>query len=200
MRRIFNPHYCEKDSVCPSEEEPLTMTTVSNRLKTTADSAAKQELTFDTHTGEVLLSRKEIIKRYRVTTDVGKQCRYPVDARTSEELAEILSVHDHWADNLTIEPDKLLDLLEAGAVSAGAIKLFRQILLGLAGRNIWFGKLADMGTKREIGDLTRADLIRVIRQGKTMPTKVTVHPWYGWRGDRMSRQSYIGSWICIASD
>lgn len=176
------------------------MTTVSNRLKTTADSAAKQELTFDTHTGEVLLSRKEIIKRYRVTTDVGKQCRYPVDARTSEELAEILSVHDHWADNLTIEPDKLLDLLEAGAVSAGAIKLFRQILLGLAGRNIWFGKLADMGTKREIGDLTRADLIRVIRQGKTMPTKVTVHPWYGWRGDRMSRQSYIGSWICIASD
>lgn len=176
------------------------MTTVSNRLKTTTDSAAKQELTFDTHTGEVLLSRKEIIKRYEVTTDVGKQCRCPVDARTSEELAEILSVHDHWADNLTIEPDKLLDLLEAGAVSAGAIKLFRQILLGLAGRNIWFGKLADMGTKREIGDLTRADLIRVIRQGKTMPTKVTVHPWYGWRGDRMSRQSYIGSWICIASD
>ena len=82
----------------------------------------------------------------------------------------------------------------------GAVKVFRQILLGLAGRNIWFGKLADIGTKREIGDLTRADLIRVIRQGKTMPTKVTVHPWYGWRGDRMSRQSYIGAWIGIASD
>lgn len=176
------------------------MTTVSNRLKTTIDITAEQELTFDTHTGEVLVSRKEFIKRHRVATDVGKQCRHPVDARTSEELAEILSVHDHWSDNLTVEPDKLLDLLEAGVISAGAIKLFRQILLGLAGRNIWFGKLADMGTKREIGDLTRADLIRVIRQGKTMPTKVTVHPWYGWRGDRMSRQSYIGAWICIASD
>jgi hypothetical protein len=176
------------------------MTTFSNRLKTITDFTAEQELTFDTHTGEVLASRKEIIKRHRVTIDVGRQCRYPADARTSEELAEILSVHDHWADNLIVEADKLLDLLEAGAISAGAIKLFRQILLGLAGRNIWFGKLADIGTKREIGDLTRADLIRVIRQGKTMPTKVIVHPWYGWRGDLMSRQSYIGAWICIASD
>lgn len=176
------------------------MTTVSNRLKTTIDTTTGHELTFDTYTGEILVSQKEIIKRHKVTTDVGSQCRHPVDARTSEELTEILSVHDYWADNLTIEPEKLLDLLETGAISVGAIKLFRQILLGLAGRNIWFGKLADVGTKREIGDLTRAGLIRVIRQGKTMPTKVTVHPWYGWRGDRMSRQSYIGAWICIASD
>ncbi|WP_095055538.1 hypothetical protein [Pseudomonas sp. Irchel s3b2] len=171
------------------------MTIISNRLKTTIDITTEQELTFDTHTGEVLVSRKEIIKRHRVTTDVGKQCRHPVDARNFEELAEILSVHDHWADNLTVEADKLLDLLETGKITAGAVRLFRQILLGLAGRNIWFGKLADIGTKREIGDLSQAGLIRVIRQGKTLPTKVTVHPWYGWRGDLASRQSYIGDWI-----
>lgn len=176
------------------------MTAISNRLKTTNDVATGHQITFDTYTGEILVSQKEVIKRYKVTSDVGSQCRYPVDARTSEELTGILSVHDHWADNLTVEPEKLLDLLETGAISVGAIKLFRQILLGLAGRNIWFGKLGDVGTKREIGDLTGAGLIRVIRQGKTMPTKVTVHPWYGWRGDRMSRQAYIGDWICIASD
>lgn len=103
------------------------MTTVSNLLKTTIDTTTGHELTFDTYTGEILVSQKKIIKRYSVTTDVGEQCRYPVHARTSEELAEILSVHDLWADSLTIEPDKLLDLLEAGAVSAGAIKLFRQM-------------------------------------------------------------------------
>lgn len=173
------------------------MATVSNRLRTTTDTTTSHELTFDTQTGEVLASRKVIINKHSITIDVGKQCRHPVDGRNSEELAEILSVHDHWADNLTVEADKLLDLLETGEITAGAIKLFRQILLGLAGRNIWFGKLADIGTKREIGDLSRAGLIRVTRQGKTLPTKVTVHPWYGWRGDLTSRQSYIGDWIDI---
>ena len=173
------------------------MTTVSNRLRTITDTTTSHELTFDTQTGEVLASRKVIINKHSITTDVGKQCRYPVDARNSEELAEILSVHDHWADNLTVEADKLLDLLETGEITAGAVRLFRQILLGLAGRNIWFGKLADIGTKREIGDLSRAGLIHVTRQGKTLPTKVTVHPWYGWRGDLTSRQSYIGDWIDI---
>lgn len=176
------------------------MTTVQNLIKTTLDTQSGHELTFDIRSGEILASQKVTVNKHTITTDVGTQCRYPVAARTSEELLEILSVHDHWIDNLSFEADKLLDLLETGEITAGAVKVFRQILLGLAGRNIWFGKLADIGTKREIGDLTRADLIRVTRQGKTMPTKVTVHPWYGWRGDRMSWQSYIGAWICIASD
>ena len=83
---------------------------------------------------------------------------------------EILSVHDQWINNLTAEADKLLDLLGTEEITAGVVKVFRQILLGLAGRNIWFGKLADIGTKREIGDLTRAGLIDVTRQGKTLPT------------------------------
>ena len=176
------------------------MTIVSNRLRTTKDTTTGHELIFDTQTGEVLESQKVTIKKHNITTDVGTQCRFPIAARTSEELLEILSVHDQWINNLTAEADKLLDLLGTGEITAGAVKVFRQILLGLAGRNIWFGKLADIGTKREIGDLTRADLIRVTRQGKTLPTKVTVHPWYGWRGDLMSRQSYIGAWIGIASD
>lgn len=176
------------------------MTAVLDRLRTIIDTTTSHELTFDTHTGEVLASRKVTIKKHTITTDVGKQCRHPVDARTFEELAEILSVHDHWAENLIVEADKLLDLLETGEITAGAVKVFRQILLGLAGRNIWFGKLADIGTKREIGDLARAGLILVTRQGKTLPTKVVVHPWYGWRGDLMSRQSYIGAWIRVASE
>ena len=173
------------------------MTTVSNRLRTTTDTTTSHELTFDTQTGEVLASQKVTIKKHTITTDVGTQCRFPIAARTPEGLLEILSVHDQWVNNLTVEADKLLDLLEIGEITAGAVKVFRQILLGLAGRNIWFGKLADIGTKREIGDLSRAGLIRVTRQGKTLPTKVTVHPWYGWRGDLSSRQSYIGDWIDI---
>ncbi|MBU0807798.1 MAG: hypothetical protein KKB36_08145 [Gammaproteobacteria bacterium] len=176
------------------------MTIVSNRLRIITDTTSSHELAFDTQTGEVLASQKVTVKKHTITTDVGTQCRYPVDARTFEELLEILSVHDRWTDNLNVEADKLLDLLEKGTITAGAVKVFRLILHGLAGRNIWFGKLADMGTKREIGDLSRADLIRVTRQGKTLPTKVTVHPWYGWRGDLMSRQSYIGSWIGIADE
>lgn len=174
------------------------MTTVSNRLRTITDTITGHELTFDIQTGEVLLCRKAILKKHSITTDVGQQCRYPVDARNSEELAEVLSVHDQWTDSLIAEADKLLDLLETGVITAGAVKVFRQILLGLAGRNIWFGKLAEIGTKREVGDLSRAGLIRVIRQGKSFPTKVTVHPWYGWRGDLTSRQSYIDGWIDIS--
>lgn len=176
------------------------MTTVSNRLRSTIDTITGHELTFDSQTGEVLASRKVIIKKHSISTDVGKQCRYPVDARNLEELVEILSVHDQWSDNLTVEAEKLLDLLESELITTGALKLFRQILCGLAGRNIWFGKLTDIGSKREIGDLSRAGLIRVTRQGRSLPTKVAVHPWYGWRGDLTSRQSYIGSWIKIAAE
>lgn len=175
------------------------MTTVQNIIKTTLDTRTGHGLTFDIRTGEILESQKVTIKKHAITTDVGTQCRFPIAARTSEELLEILSVHDQWINNLIVESDKLLDLLETGEITAGAVKVFRQILLGLAGRNVWFGKLADIGTKREIGDLTRAGLIRVTRQGKTLPTKVAVHPWYGWRGDLMSRQSYIGDWIGIGS-
>jgi hypothetical protein len=173
------------------------MISVSNRLRITTDAITNHELIFDTQTGEVLASRKVTVKKRSITTDVGKQCRHPVDARDPEELAEILSVHDCWIDILTVEADKLLDLLATGEITSGGIKLFRQILLGLAGRNIWFGKLTDIGTKREIGELSRAGLIRVTRQGKTLPTKVTVHPWYGWRGDLTSRQHFIGGWIGI---
>ncbi|MEO8645168.1 hypothetical protein [Pseudomonas sp.] len=176
------------------------MTIVSNRLRTITDTTTSHELTFDTQTGEVLASQKVSVKKHTITTDVGAQCRFPIAARTSEELLEIISVHDQWINNLTVEADKLLDLLESAEITAGAVKLFRQILLGLAGRNIWFGKLADIGTKREVGDLARAGLIHVTRQGKTLPTKVVVHPWYGWRGDLTSRQSYIGAWIRVASE
>ena len=87
------------------------MTTVQNNIKTTLDAQTGHELTFDIRSGEILASRKVTVKKHSITTDVGKQCRYPVDARNSEELAEILSVHDHWADNLIVEADKLLDLL-----------------------------------------------------------------------------------------
>ncbi|MGI4836487.1 MAG: hypothetical protein ACRYF9_02595 [Janthinobacterium lividum] len=176
------------------------MTTVSNRLRSTTDTFTGHELTFDIRTGEVLASRTVIINKHSISTDVGKQCRYPVDARNSEELVEILSVHDRWSDSLTVEAEKLLDLLESGHISVGALKLFRKILCRLAGRNIWFGKLTEIGSKREIGDLSRAGLIRVTRQGKTLPTKVAVHPWYGWRGDLSSRQSYIGGWIKTTSE
>jgi hypothetical protein len=175
------------------------MTAVSDRLRTTTDTTTGHELTFDTQTGEVLASRKVNIKKHTITTDVGKHCRHPVDARTFEELSEILSVHDHWADNLTVEADKLLDLLETGQVSSGAIKVFRKILAGLSGRNLWFGRLADLGTKREVADLNRIGLIRVVKQGPTMPTKVLVHPWYGWRGDFSVREMYLGKWLSTGS-
>ncbi|WGK91260.1 hypothetical protein [Pseudomonas migulae] len=175
------------------------MTVVSDRLRTTIDSTTGLELTSDTQTGEVLASRKITIKKHTITADVGKQCRHPVDARTSEELAEILSVHDHWADNLLVESDKLLDLLDAGEISPGAIKVFRNILVELAGRNLWFGRLADLGTKREVADLNKIGLIRVVKQGPTLPTKVLVHPWYGWRGDLSARQIYLGQWLRIGA-
>ncbi|MBD1602314.1 hypothetical protein [Pseudomonas typographi] len=82
------------------------MTTVSNRLRTTIDTTTSHELTFDTQTGEVLASQKVTIKKHTITTDVGTQCRFPIAARTSEELLEILSVHDQWVNNLTVEADK----------------------------------------------------------------------------------------------
>ena len=127
-----------------------------------------------------------------------KQARVEVDGRITGQIEQgLLALVCADRGDSEVEADKLLDLLETGVITAGAVKLFRQILLGLAGRNIWFGKLADIGTKREIGDLSRAGLIRVTRQGKTLPTKVTVHPWYGWRGDLTSRQSYIGDWTDI---
>ncbi|MCY1280793.1 hypothetical protein D9M68_343550 [compost metagenome] len=178
------------------------MTTIIaiERIKTVIDHDANKELTFDTATGELLAVRKAPqLRTHKITVDVGTQCRHPIAARTAEELFEILSVHDQWLGQLIVESDRLLDLMESGVASAGAVSAFRQILKGLAGRNFWFGRLADVGTRREVAELAEAGLIRITQQGgKTLPTKIAVHPWYGWRGDRSVRQAHLNGWLGLA--
>ncbi|GGJ88437.1 hypothetical protein [Pseudomonas matsuisoli] len=176
------------------------MTSASHRIKTSTDQLASlpQELTFDTLTGELLAQRTIPFRTHRVLHYVGTACRFPCDARTREELTETLSVHDQWRDNLIVESDRLLDLLDSGRVSGGAVAMFRRILLGLAGRNLWFGSISDVGTKREAYELVNADLITVTKQGRTLPTKVRIHPWYGWRGDLMAREPLLRQWVGVA--
>lgn len=146
---VQNPSLCQQ--ALPLVDQPAVravMTIVSTRLRTTRHHYRPR--TDFRHPDQRSPCES---KGHHKETHRHHRCGHvmPIAARTSKELIEFFSVYDSGSTILTVEADKLLDLLETGEITAGAVKAFRQILLRLAGRNIWFCKLANIGTKREVG-------------------------------------------------
>ncbi|WP_145248754.1 hypothetical protein [Pseudomonas oryzihabitans] len=141
--------------------------------------------------------RKHIVKLYQ-----GSDTVFPAQAKSATQLARAVSAHDQWSTQLMYYADRVIDLLDQG-VSSEAVRIFKHICPKLEGRNIWFGQLKELGdslglpersVKRAVAELKAANLIRVEKQGRGQPSRVLVHPWYGFRGDRSLQDQYIKDW------
>ncbi|WP_313337995.1 hypothetical protein [Stutzerimonas nitrititolerans] len=160
-------------------------------------------------TGEITLSiktaSKETLVRRDVKCYVGIDTRFPGEARDAEELMEALSVHDHWGNQLHFEAYNVLQLLDVG-ISGDAVRIFTFIAERLAGRNYWYGRLEDLDDqlglsertrKRAVKELVDANLMQVDPQGRGRPTKVSVHPWYAYRGDIAGIEPALKDWVAL---
>lgn len=157
-------------------------------------------LRVDSSTGEVL---GDLVPKHIVELKQGSDTVFPAQAKSVTQLARAVSVHDQWSTNLVYYADRVLDLLDQG-VSSEAVRIFKHICPKLEGRNIWFGQLKELGDelgqanitqRRAVAELKAANLMRVEKQGRGQPSRVLVHPWYGFRGDRSLQDQYIKDWI-----
>ncbi|KTT37012.1 hypothetical protein SB18R_13270 [Pseudomonas oryzihabitans] len=156
----------------------------------------------DTETGELRNYAPAVIRTHTVELDQGSDTVFPAQAKSATQLARAVSVHDQWSTNLVYYADRVIDLLDQG-VSGEAVRILKHICPKLEGRNIWFGQLKELGeelglagrtTERAVAELKAANLIRVEKQGRGQPSRVLVHPWYGFRGDRSLQDQYIKDW------
>lgn len=155
----------------------------------------------DTETGEVLGYPAPLRKHY-VKLDQGSETAFPAQAKSATQLARAVSVHDQWSAQLMYYADRVLDLLDQG-VSSEAVRIFNRLCNSLEGRNIWFGQLTELGDelgltnitqRRAVAELKAANLVKVEKQGRGQPSRVLVHPWYAFRGDRALQGQYAKDW------
>ncbi len=163
-------------------------------------------------TGEIVISlkrqsEKASVVKHWVRSDVGVDTRFPCDAREPEELKEAVAVHDRWGNLPNVNHYGILNLLDMG-ISKDAVRVFTHFAENLVSRNYWFGRLDDLDgslglatrtRKRAVADLVEAGLLLVETQGKALPTRVTVHPWYSCRGDCMGMEPALAAWLRRAS-
>jgi len=165
----------------------------------------------DTETGEVILADRKLpepkqIQQYRVEAYVGIDTAWPAKARDAAELTAALSPFDHWLDALHIDEGKILGLLDQG-VSADALRILKYLAERLSGRNYWFGRMNEIdpalnmptrSRERAVAELVKCSLIEVGATSKHWPTRVSVHPWYAFRGDLQAREQCLAAWANLA--
>lgn len=170
-----------------------------------------RSLTIPTSRGDIVVNYEtgEVLSKPSLPVPVddryvGVDTVTPWEARTAKELQEALSVHDRWLDKCTVEHERLVELLSNGA-SGDAVCILSRLASGLAGRNVWFGKLADVyaaagipqrNGKRALQELDAAGLIEMQQQGtRHRLSKIAIHPWYGWCGSFGWREEYCKDWV-----
>lgn len=141
--------------------------------------------------------------RHHIKKYVGEDTVLPKMAKHEDALNTAMEVHDRWADCFTYYADRILDLLDFG-MDASAVRLLRWLCEGVSGRNIWFGYthnaqqalgLSRPSLTRAIRALTAAGLVRVAQQGRGKPTRVDIHPWYVFKGDKQVQEQYLFDWV-----
>jgi len=160
----------------------------------------------DVESGEILNQQQPlqpVRKRdLRRCNDVGVTTPWPALARDAEELTAALEPFDWWQDKLHVDTRKVLGLLDAG-LNDRAVRTFHQLAKGLAGRNVWFGSIEELRSslqtskralERALADLEKFGLIARKHQGRHWPLRITLHPWYAWRGDLTLREPTLQAW------
>lgn len=161
----------------------------------------------DTESGEVL-GYPAAVRTHTVKLDQGSTrdaltgTVFPVQAKSATQLARAVSVHDQWSTNLMYYADRVIELLDQG-FSGESVRIFNRLCSSLEGRNIWFGQLTELGDelgltnitqRRAVAELKAANLVKVEKQGRGQPSRVLVHPWYAFRGDRALHGQYVKDW------
>ncbi|WP_431700580.1 hypothetical protein [Pseudomonas sp. BR20] len=163
----------------------------------------------DPNTGQIIHATRKL-PRYRVVRRidvyVGLDTKFPTQARDNEELSEALATFDTWLDNKYFSATKAIELLASGA-SGTAVCTLSHLAQNLSGRNYWFGRIEDLAqaldtpqrsVERALKDLENMNVVKRKTQGRQWPTRITVHPWYAWRGDLQGRDAAYSDWLGIS--
>lgn len=145
----------------------------------------------------------QIRQPHRVKKYVGKDAVFPKMATHGDALDDAVRVHDRWANQCTYYAERVLDLLDSG-IDGNAVRVLKWLCADVSGRNIWFGcthlaqqklGMSRPTLTRALAALTSAGLIRVIQQGRGKPTRVDIHPWYVFKGDKQAQEQYLTDWV-----
>lgn len=165
----------------------------------------------DPATGEVISSSKQLPRKppapHVIGVYVGMDTRWPSTARDANELLDAVRPFDTWLENHYLSGQRLLDLLDAG-VTASAVRVMRYVAGNITARNHWFGRIADLAedlnipprtVERSLMELVSKKLIRRQSHGKSWPVRISVHPWYVWRGNIQGRDTALAAWIGLST-
>lgn len=160
----------------------------------------------DAITGEIIHSTRKL-PRHRVVRSVdvyvGTDTRWPSEARDADELHKATEPFDWWPDQHYVNRDKFLDLLDRH-VSSNAVRLLRHIAENLSGWNHWFGRMEEIAEalqmptrtlERAMQELSTINAIQRKPQGRTWPVRISIHPWFAWKGDLLGRDNAYAKWI-----
>lgn len=190
-------------SAALSDIETKTVAVVScglgHRLYVDIASGEILNPTDQTQDAPLALTKRDL----RRAPDVGLDTPWVNDARNDEELWRAVQTFDWWIDLLVYEADKILSLLDTG-LSDKAVRVFKHLACGLSARNIWFGSITELpealdtpqrNVERALADLERHRLIERKHQGRYWPMKISLHPWYAWKGDLLARDRALQQWV-----
>lgn len=192
----------KRDPVVPlRQSSPPSQRQTSRRPLVQVEIAPGVFHRFSPETGELV--GYQAGQRYRVTKRVGEDTVLPKMATHGDALADAMCVHDRWAHQCTYYAERVLDLLDSG-IDGNAVRVLKWLCADVVGRNIWFGctyfaqqklGMSRPTLTRAIAALTNAGLVRVIQQGRGKPTRVDIHPWYVFKGDKQALEQYLSDWV-----
>jgi hypothetical protein len=180
----------------------------TEELRTVVVTDKHGKFAVDPHTGEVLLADRitpepQPTSFHTVDAYVGIDTVWPDRATNPDALRKALTPHDRWQDKRYYEEWRLLGLLDSG-MGADSIRVMKHLCERVAGRNAWFGILSELdkalalptrSRQRAFAALIAADLLRVEAFSRGRTTKVCIHPWYAWVGDRMAQATSLTRWV-----
>lgn len=138
----------------------------------------------------------------RIDKYVGIETRFTTQARDAQELLEAAGVFDPFITQQGTDYRNLLDLLPS-SLKPTELLVFRYLCEHLTARNYWFGSMVELAeafpaqSRSSLYQTLKAlegSLIRRCNKGERGLLRITVHPWYSFRGASFYRASALAEW------
>ncbi|MGY4816157.1 hypothetical protein ACVNP3_09440 [Pseudomonas chlororaphis subsp. piscium] len=133
---------------------------------------------------------------------VGIDTRFPSEVRDAAELIEATEVHDPFLKNLSVDYQKLFELMDYGKPVSETM-VFRYLCEHLTAWNCWIGSMDELAeafphlSQRSLFAILKNledGLIRRTSKGSRGPSIIRVHPWYAFRGATYIRDELLARW------
>jgi hypothetical protein len=133
---------------------------------------------------------------------VGIDTRFPSEARDAAELIEATEVHDPFLKNLSVDYQKLFELMDHGKPVSETM-IFRYLCEHLTAWNCWIGSMDELAkafpqlSQRSLFAILKNledGLIRRTSKGSRGPSIIRVCPWYAFRGATYIRDELLARW------